>query len=308
MLEFAKQYFRIYRSILPTRGLPNSLIELMPALHLLVTAAELALKAYLVRDDKDEFGHSLRELYKDLEAAHRENLELRFARVELNMNLAALGVECPTVEAILGIYDKTYGGESRVYMDSRYYAEPTKTFKPKSSLHGANLVKSQTPYPIFFPEIVRALISTYPFFSGHERLRRLGGDVKCGVREPSNDNHGDWGLIPSSLNLIVVNVPQPAGISAKGDELVAFEKFLSDHPPGFCTNWMYGGNTLLFYGVGEQDYDDAHGELNGVRCRMWRHKRLGMHARDLYLLANVLEEEKGLEILSDVDFVAMPPS
>ena len=170
------------------------------------------------------------------------------------------------------------------------------------------MLKSQTPYPIFFPEIVRALIETYRFFSGHERLRRLGGDVKCDVREPSNDNHGDWGLIPSSLKLVVVNVPQPAGMSAEGDELVAFEKFLSDHPPSFCTNWMYGGNTLLFYGIGEQDYGDAHGVLNGVRCRVWRHKRLGTHARDLYLLANVLEEKKGLEILSGVDFVAMPPS
>ena len=170
------------------------------------------------------------------------------------------------------------------------------------------MLKSQTPYPIFFPEIVRALIDTYPFFSGHERLRRLGGDVKEGVREPSNDKHGDRGLIPSSLNLVVVNVSQPAGISAEGDQLLAFRKLLSEHPPVFRANWMYGGNTLLFYGIGEQDYGDAHGVLNGVRCRVWRHKRLGMHARDLYLLANVLEEEKGLEILSDVDFVAMPPS
>ncbi len=308
VLEFAKQYFKIHRSLLPTKGLPNSLIELMPALHLLVIAAELALKAHLIRSDKDKFGHSLQQLYADLEPAHRTTIELRFAKSYLNTNLAALGIKRPTVEAILGVYDKTYGGESRVYIDSRYYAEPTKTFKPSSSLHGANLIKSHNPYPIFFPEIVRTLIKTYPFFSGHERLRRLGGDVKCGVREPSNDNHGDWGLIPSSLKLVVVNVPQSAGMSAEGDELVAFEKFLSEHPPGFCTNWMYGGNTLLFYGIGEQDYGDAHGVLNGVRCRMWRHKRLGTHARDLYLLANVLEEKKDLEILSDVDFVAMPPS
>ena len=290
------------------KGLPGSLIELMPALHLLVIAAELALKAHLIRSDKDKFGHSLQRLYADLEPAHRTTIELRFAQSYLNTNLAALGIERPTVEAILGVYDETYGGESRVYMDSRYYAEPTKTFKPSSSLYGANLIKSNNPYPIFFPEIVRALIETYRFFSGHERLRRLGGDVKDGVREPSNDNHGNWGLIPSSLKLVVVNVPQPAGRSAEGDQLVAFEKFLSEHPPVFRANWMYGGNTLLFYGVGEQDYGDAHGVLNGVRCRVWRHKRLGMHARDLYLLAKVLEEKKGLEILSDVDFVAMPPS
>ena len=280
----------------------------MPALHLLVIAAELALKAHLVRSNKDKPGHSLRQLYADLEPAHRTTIELRFAQSYLNTNLAALGIERPTVEAILGFYDETYGGESRVYMDSRYYAEPTKMFKPSSSLHRANLVKSNNPYPIFFPEIVRALIKTYPFFSGYERLRRLGGDVKCGVREPSNDKHGDRGLIPSSLNLVVVNVSQPAGISAEGEQLLAFRKLLSEHPPVFRADWMYGGHTLLLYGVGEQDYGEAHGVLNGVRCRVWRHKRLGTHARDLYLLANVLEEKKGLEILSDVDFVAMPPS
>lgn len=308
MLEFAEQYFKISRSLLPTRGLPNSLIELMPALHLLVVAAELALKAHLVRDGKDKFGHSLQELYEDLEPTHQENVELCFAKSYLNKNLAALGVKRPTVETILGVYDNTYGGASKVYMDSRYYAEPTETFKPKSGLQGANLVKGNTPYPIFFPEVVRALIETYRFFSGHERLRRLGGDVKEGVREPGNDNHGDWGLIPSSLNLVVVNVPQPAGISAESDQLVAFRTLLSEHPPIFRADWMYGGHTLLFYGVGEQDYGDAHGVLNGVRCRVWRRKRLGMHARDLYLLANVLEEAKGLAILSDVDFVAMPSS
>ena len=114
-------------------GAPFSriLIELMPALHLLVIAAELALKAHLVRSNKDKPGHSLRQLYADLEPAHRTTIELRFAQSYLNTNLAALGIERPTVEAILGFYDETYGGESRVYMDSRYYAEPTKMFKTK---------------------------------------------------------------------------------------------------------------------------------------------------------------------------------
>ena len=308
MLEFAAQYFEFSRLLLPTRGLPNSLIELMPALHLLVTAAELALKAYRIRDDRDGFGHSLQQLYEALEPAHRNGIERRFAKADLNKNLAALGIKRPPVEAILEVYDRTYGGASAVYMDSRYYAEPTKTFKPSSRLHRANVLKSGTPYPIFFPEIVPALIETYRFFSGHERLRRMGGDVESGAREPGKDNHGDWGLIPSSLNLIVVTVPQRAGKSAEGDQLIAFRTFLSEHPPVFRTDWMYGGHTLLFYGDGEQDSVDACGILDGVRCRVWRHKRLGMHARDLYRLANVLEKEKDLETLSDLHVVAMPPS
>ena len=277
MLEFARQYFKLYRAIMPAGRLPNSLIELMPALHLLVIAAELVLKAHLIRDGKDKFGHSLKQLYRDLDPAHQNSVKLRFVESDSIKNLATLDIECPAVEAILGVYDETYGGESKVYMDSRYYAEPTTRFKPPSGLRGASLVKSHNPYPIFFPEVVRALINTYQFFSGHERLTRLGGDVKYGTHEPGNDNHGDWGLIPSSLNLVVVNVPQPAGISAEGYKLEAFKKLLSEHPPVFRTGWMYGGNTLLFYGGGTQVYLDGHGTLNEVTCRVWYHKRLGMH-------------------------------
>lgn len=58
-VEFAEQYFKLYRSIMPTRRLPSSLVELMPALHLLVIAAELAFKAYLMRNDKTTFGTPL---------------------------------------------------------------------------------------------------------------------------------------------------------------------------------------------------------------------------------------------------------
>ena len=64
----------------------------------------------------------------------------------------------------------------------------------------------------------------------------------------------------------------------------------------------------MFYGDGEQDSVDDCGILDGVRWRVWRHKRLGMHARDLYRLANVLEKEKDLETLSALHVVAMPPS
>ena len=148
-------------------------------------------------------------------------------------------------------------------MDTRYYAEPTTTFKPSSNLHGANLVKSQNPYPIFLPEIVAILFDTYRYFSGHERLARLGGDVTYGTRESVKDNHGDWGLVPSSLGLVVLSVPQPAGISAEGDRLDAFNKFLSENSPAYKTNWMYGGATLLFYADGQNDY------LDGRRLAQW---------------------------------------
>ena len=300
LLEFAKQYFRLFCSIMPTDRLPNSLTELMPALHLLVVATELALKAYLIRNDKTDFGHSLGQLYGNLDSAHRYEIEARFAKSGPNANLAAKDVDPPSVKAVLSTYDNTYGGESKVYMDTRYYAEPTTTFRPSSDLHGANLVKSQNPYPIFLPEIVGILFDTYVFFSGHERLGRLGGNVRYKIREPINDNHGDWGLVPSSLGLVVLSVPQPAGVSAKGAKLDAFNKLLSDNPPAYKTNWMYGGATLLFYAEGQNDYVDGRGVLNGVDCRVWRHKRLGMHARDLNFLADVLERREGLTCLSGV--------
>ena len=303
MLEFAEQYFKLYKDTMPAGRLPNSLVEIMPALHLLVTAAELGFKALLTRDGKEPSGHSLQRLYEELDPAHRDWIDTRFSESYLNAGLTALGVEPPTVQAILTRYDSTYGGGSGVYIDSRYYAEPTTRFRRADSLHGASLVKSNTPYPIFLPEILSAQINAYRFFSGHERLRRRGGDVRHGVRDSGSDNHGDWGMVPSSLGLIVVSVPQPAGISAEGEDLESFEKLLTEHPPGMCADWMYGGNTLLFYGVGEQDPTDGHGTLNGVRCRVWRHRRVGVHARDLYLLADRLENSVQFGSLSNVRIV-----
>ena len=104
--------------------------------------------------------------------------------------------------------------------------------------------------------------------------------------------------MPSSLSLVVLSVPQPAGVSARGEKLQAFKNLLTDSPPTFSTKWNYGGNTLLFYADGAKDYIDGFSMLNGVECRVWQHKRLGMHARDLNLLANVLESGAPLGNLS----------
>ncbi len=303
MLEFAEQYFKLYNAIMPGGRLPNSLVEIMPALHLLVTAAELGFKAFLTRDGKDAPWHHLERLYKELDPAHRDRIDIGFTDSYLNASLTALGIEPPTVQAILRRYDNTYGVGSGVYMDSRYYAEPTTRFRRGDNIHGASLIKGNTPYPIYLPEIVSAQIDTYRFFSGHERLRRRGGDVQHGARESGNDNHGEWGLMPSSLGLVVVSVPQPAGISAKGEDLKAFEKLLAEHPSGMRSDWMYGGNTLLYYGAGEQSQTDGHGMLNGVQCRVWWHQRVGMHARDLYLLADRLENTVPFRSLSNVHIV-----
>ncbi|MCY4515273.1 MAG: hypothetical protein OXC69_09115, partial [Candidatus Tectomicrobia bacterium] len=290
MLDFSERYFGLFKRIMPRSRLPANLAELMPALHLLVIAAELGLKAFLLRNGRTEFGHSLEQLFDELEAVQQEGVEQRFAELELNARLVRLEVEAPTVKGILRLYDNTYGGESKVFFDSRYFAEPTTTtFKRSSHLHGASLSKSHNPYPIFLPGIVTILIAAYRFFSGHERLRRLGANVGQGTRDPVDNNHGDWGLVPASLGLVVFTVPQSAGISAKGEDLAAFKRFTRDNPPAFRTDWMYGGGTHLFYADGGQDYSDGESVVDGVTCRVWRHDRLGMHARDLNLLADLLE-------------------
>ena len=61
---------------------------------------------------------------------------------------------------------------------------------------------------------------------------------------------------------------------------------------------MYGGGTHLFYADGGQDYVDGESVVDGVICRVWRHDRLGMHARDLNLLADVLEKGAKLSTVS----------
>ena len=116
-----------------------------------------------------------------------------------------MGADSPTVESVLGVYEESFGGGT-VYQDTRYFAEPTTMLRSRS-LKGGNLVKD-TPYPIFLPVVVQTMLDVYTFFSGSERLKRLGADVSHGSRDPGNDQHGDWGLVPSSAGLVVVRVAQ----------------------------------------------------------------------------------------------------
>ena len=285
MAEFAEEYLRQFRTLMPTGRLPGNLKEVMPALLLLVTATELAVKAFWIRSEKPlKTSHSLVELYQELDPAHKQEIERRFAGSESNLALSTLGADCPKVTHLLQLYSQTYGGESSVYMDVRYYAEPT------TKLHsGSNLVKGHTLYPIFLPDVVRALIDAYWFFSGPNRLGRLGADVLEGVRESGNDNHGEWGLIPSSLGLVVVSVPQKAGMDAKGEELKVYEAFKMSHPTGLASDWKYGGNTLLFYRGGKREFSDGKQVIDGLECRLWSKGRLGLHPRELNRLADALE-------------------
>ena len=142
MAKFAMEYLKQYRAIMPKGRLPLAVSEMMPALHLLVTAAELALKAYLIRSHARSRGHDLRTLYMRLRPEHRDELESRFADTGPNMDLNVLGVERATMESILSVYDTVAGG-STAYRETRYFAEPTTELR--AGLKGANLIKD-TPY------------------------------------------------------------------------------------------------------------------------------------------------------------------
>lgn len=160
---------------MPTGRLPNSLVELMPALLLLVTATELALKAYWIRSGRPlPRSHSLLDLHGELDLEHREEIERRLAASSPNSALSVVGADALKAVDVLRVYSQTYGGGSNVYMDSRYYAEPTTMLPQYSGLHGANLSKGSAPYPIFLPALVRVLVDTYRYFTGPERLMRLG--------------------------------------------------------------------------------------------------------------------------------------
>jgi len=290
MAGFAQHYLSAYRATMPSGRPPRSVVEIMPALHLLVMATELVIKADLMRSDKDAGNHhSLRDLYEALDDAHRQDADDRFARCEPNAKLKMVGEATTTISDVLTVYDSSYGGASKVYMDTRYYAEPTTKFRKSSSLHGANLLKSSTPYPIFLPPVVESLIATFRFFDGAARLRRLGGQVARGTRATIDDNHGDWGLVPSSLDLVVVQVGQHTWMDARGEELPEFRRWKQSRPPGYSTSWGYGGSRLLFYRAGQETPPDSEQLIDGIRCRIWRDGGLGMHSRDLYRLADVLE-------------------
>ena len=294
MAEFSAEYLKQYRVIVPTGRLPQSMTEMMPALHLLVNAAELALKADLIRSGRPCGGHVLRNLYGELEDEHRDEVERRFAGAEPNANLNVLEADRPTVESVLRLYGQSFGG-STVYMDTRYLAEPTTRLRSQS-LRGGNVIK-EMPYPIFLPVVVKTMLDVYAHFSGAERLKRMGADVGHGTRTPGNDQHGDWGLVPASVGLVVIRVAQHVAWDENHADRDGFRRFKVTHPPGYTTSWMYGGQSLLFYRTNMDHPEDGETVIDGLECKVWYAGTLGMHPRDLYQLADALRSRDDFSVL-----------
>ena len=154
-----------------------------------------------------------------------------------------------------------------------------------------------TPYPIFLPAVVQTMLDVYAFFSGSARLARLGTDVAHGVRDRGNDQHGDWGLVPSSVGLVVIRVAQHVAWDEHLQDRDDFSRFKAARPPGYTTSWMYGGQSLLFYRADKSHPEDGETVIDGLECKVWYAGRLSMHPRDLYLLADALRAREGFPVL-----------
>ena len=183
MAKFSVEYLKQYWAIVPKGRLPQSMVEMMPALHLLVNAAELAMKADLIRSGRPSGGHILRNLYSKIEQDHRDEVERRFAVAAPNTSLNALGAERPTVASVLGVYEQSFGGGS-VYQDTQrrgcmggshfsFIAATRvipKTVKPSSTVSSARsgtLGGSVRTHVTFISLPTRSgLEMTFPCFSG----------------------------------------------------------------------------------------------------------------------------------------------
>ena len=299
MAEMAEEYLRQFWVLMPKGRFPSSLKEVMPALLLLFVSAELALKAFLIRSGRPTPGHDLSMLHEGLDKPQQAEVERSFRESQVVGALLQHENEAPNIKAVLARYSSTYDTVGGVYGDVRYFAEPTTMLPKSSNLHGRNVIKG-TLYPVFMPEIVRALLETYESTSGPSRLRRRGGNAEKGVRDQGVGSHGDWSLVPASLGLVVMAVPQAVALGPSGEETAAFRDFVGRHPPALQADWMYGGSRLLFYRDDQGSWLDQETLVDGMECHVWRSRRLGMHSRDLDRLADALDEaDKGTKVLGD---------
>lgn len=289
MADFARQYLQQHRVLLQSVGLPRTLAEVMPSLLLLVTAAELVMKAFALRSRGEQpRTHDLVELYDALEPEHQAAIEARFGRSHLVVGLDSVGADAPKIQHILGTYADIYGGRRGAYQEAKFYAEPTTLLPEASDLRGANLVKS-TPYPTFMPDLVEALVDCYYYFSGPERLRRRGAQISEHIHGSAGHGHGDCALKPSSLGLAVVVVSQNESKDSNHGDLPSFRSLKSVYPTSLEADWMYGGSTLLFYDAAGTKPRDGIETIVGVECRVIGEELVRMHTRDLDRLADKLE-------------------
>ena len=305
MADFAKEYLKQHWMLLQPGRLPQTLVEVMPSLLLLVTAAELAMKAFTLRSRGEQpRTHDLVDLYDGLDSEHQATVESQFGRCQLVVGLTSIGADAPKVQHILGTYADIYGGKRGAYQEAKFYAEPTTMLPEASDLRGANVIKGNTPYPTFMPHLVEAIVECYYYFSGLEQLRRRGAEIRELGAGSATHGHGDWALRPSSLSLTVIVVSQQESKDSNYNDLSSFASFKSRHPTGFQADWMYGGSTLLFYDATDSPPRDGIETIAEIECRVISEEQIRMHARDLDRLADRLEATDA----GDSPLGALPPA
>ena len=290
MADFAKEYLKQHRVLLQAGRLPQTLVEVMPSLLLLVTAAELAMKAFTLRSKGEQPRvHDLVDLYDGLDSEHQAAIECQFGRCQVVVGLTSIGADAPRIQHLLRTYADIYGGNRGAYQEAKFYAEPTTMLPEASDLRGANLIKGNTPYPTFMPYLVEAIVDCYYHFSGLERLRRRGAQIRERGMGSASHGHGDWALRPSSLGLAVIVISQHESKDSNYNDLSSFASLKSLHPTGLQVDWMYGGSTLLFYDANGSEPRDGIETIADVECRVISDEQVRMHARDLDRLADSLE-------------------
>ena len=290
MADFAKEYLRQHWVLLQPGRIPETLVEVMPPLLLLVTAAELAMKAFTLRSKGEPpRTHDLVDLFDGLDSEHQAAIESLFSRCQLVVGLTSVGAEAPKIQHVLSRYTDIYGGKRGAYQEAKFYAEPTTMLPEASDLRGANLIKGNTPYPTFMPYLVKAIVDSYYYFSGLERLLRRGAQIHDSGVGSAEYGHGNWALRPSSLDLAVILVSQPESKDSGHNDLPSFASLKSLHPTALEAAWMYGGSTLLFYDATGSEPRDRIETIAGVECRILSDKKVRMHTRDLDRLADRLE-------------------
>ena len=304
MADFAKEYLKQHWVLLQPGRLPQTLVEVMPSLLLLVTAAELGMKAFALRSKGEQpRTHDLVELYADLDSEHRAAIENQFSGCQLVMGLKHIGANAPNIQDILSTYADIYGGKRGAYQEAKFYAEPTTMLPEASNLKGANLIKGNTPYPTFMPYLAEAIVDCYYYFSGLERLRRRGAEINQRGPGSESPGHGDWALRPSSLGLAVIIVSQKDSKDSNHNDIPSFASFKSLHATGLQADWMYGGSTLLFYDANGGQPRDGIEAIDDIECNIISEGQVRMHARDLDRLADKL---KAIDA-GDTPLGALPP-
>ena len=191
-----------------------------------------------------------RVLYDNLNNKYKIETERLFRQSEIIAAILEHGQEAPTIERILLLYSNTYGQRDGVYVDVRYFAEPTTMLPESSGLHGSNLVKGLTPYPVFLPAIVEALLEAYRITSGVDRLRRRGADIQGNIRDEGTGSPRRTGvLVPCfSRDWLLSPLPKVWHWTPQGKRRESSLDFTASHPAGLQISWSHGGSRLLFYG------------------------------------------------------------